>query len=210
MLENSLIRVVIADSNAILREGVRAILEKEPALHIVAEAATARDAITAYQAHRPDVTILDLRMPEMECLNAIKAIRTDNPQAHILILTAYDGEEDIYRALRAGASGYILKDASPQELIEAIHAVYAGRKHIGPQVAAKLAERAANDDLSESERNILRELAQGKSNQQIAETLMVSEGTVKFHLNNILLKLDASNRTEAVVIALKRGLVRLA
>jgi len=145
----------------------------------------------------------------MECLNAIRAIRADNPQARIVILTAYDGEEDIVQGLRAGASGYLLKEASPEEVIETVRAVHAGKKRVDREVAAKLAERPLGDELSESERSVLRQMAEGKSNAQIAEALTLSESTVKFHVNSILLKLDVANRTEAVVTALKRGLVRI-
>jgi len=203
------IRIVIADSNAIFRQGLQTILEREPDMQVVAQAASAREAVAAYEAHRPDVTILDLRMPEMECLNAIRAIRADNPQARIVILTAYDGEEDIVQGLRAGASGYLLKEASPEEVIETVRAVHAGKKRVDREVAAKLAERPLGDELSESERSVLRQMAEGKSNAQIAEALTLSESTVKFHVNSILLKLDVANRTEAVVTALKRGLVRI-
>lgn len=209
MSEKLPIRVLIADSNAIFRQGLRAILGAEPEFRVVALAADARETVAAYEAHRPDVTILDLQLPEMECLNAIKAIRAANPQARIVILTAYDGEEDIVRGLRAGASGYLLKDAAPQDVITTVRAVHAGKKRVDPEVAAKLADHALADELTESELPVLRLLAEGKSNPQIAEALTLAESTVKFHVNNILLKLDAANRTEAVVAALRRGLIRL-
>ena len=203
------IRVLIGDSNAIYRAGLQTILKAEPGIEVVGEIGTARETLAAYEQHRPDVTIVDLRMPEMECLNAIKSIRTADPQARIIILTAFDGGADIMRGLRAGASGYLLKDASPQEVIATIRTVHAGKKAIDPLVAVKIAEHALNDDLSESERVVLEQMAQGKSNPQIAEALTLSESTIKFHINNILLKLDAANRTEAVITGLKRGLVRL-
>ncbi len=203
------IRVVIADSNAIFRQGVSVILESASGIEVVAQAANAREAVTSYEQLRPDVTIMDLRMPEMECLNAIKAIRAINAQARIVILTAYDGSEDIVRGLRAGASGYLLKEASPEEVLEMVQAVHAGKKRFAPDIAAKLAEHALSNDLSESERMVLEQMAQGKSNPQIAAALTLAESTIKFHVNNILLKLDAANRTEAVLTGLKRGLVRL-
>jgi len=203
------IRVLIADSNAIFRQGLQAILAGEADMQVVGQAGNARETVAAYGELRPDITILDLRLPEMECLNAIKAIRSENPQAKIVILTAYEGVEDIVRGLRAGASGYLLKEASPQEVIETIRAVHGGKKRVDPEIAAKLAEYTVADDLSEGERKVLGLMAEGKSNPQIAEALVVSESTVKFHVNNILLKLDAANRTEAVVAGLKRGLVRL-
>lgn len=203
------IRLVIADSSPIFREGLRSVLESSSLMQVVAQAAHAREAVAANAQHQPDVLVLDLGIPEMDCLDAIKTIRTQNPQARILILTAYDGSEDIVRGLRAGASGYLLKDAAPQELIDAIRAVHAGKKYFAPEVAAKLAEHALNNPLSDSERLVLEQMAQGKSNPLIAEALVIAESTVKFHVNNILLKLDAANRTEAVLIGLKRGLVRL-
>ncbi|MCW3095949.1 MAG: two component transcriptional regulator, LuxR family [Chthonomonadaceae bacterium] len=209
MTSTALIRVLIADSNAIFRQGLQAILAGEADMQVVGQAADAREAVAAYAQLHPDVTILDLRMPEMECLNAIKAIRAENPKARIVILTAYDGAEDIVRGLRAGASGYLLKEASPAEVIETVRAVHAGKKRVDPDIASKLAEYASADDLSESERKVLNAMAEGKSNPQIAEALTLSESTIKFHVNNILLKLDVSNRTEAVVAGLKRGLVRL-
>jgi len=209
MTSTNVIRVLIADSNAIFRQGLQAILVGEADMQVVGQAGNARETVAAYGELRPDITILDLRLPEMECLNAIKAIRGENPQAKIVILTAYEGVEDIVRGLRAGASGYLLKEASPQEVIETIRAVQGGKKRVDPEIVAKLAEYAVADDLSEGERKVLGLMAEGKSNPQIAEALIVSESTVKFHVNNILLKLDAANRTEAVVEGLKRGLVRL-
>jgi len=209
MTSTNVIRVLIADSNAIFRQGLQAILAGEADMQVAGQAGDARETVAAYGELRPDITILDLRLPEMECLNAIKAIRSENPQAKIVILTAYEGVEDIVRGLRAGASGYLLKEASPQEVIETIRAVQGGKKRVDPEIAAKLAEYTVADDLSEGERKVLGLMAEGKSNPQIAEALIVSESTVKFHVNNILLKLDAANRTEAVVEGLKRGLVRL-
>jgi two-component system NarL family response regulator len=209
MTSAALIRVLIADSNVIFRQGLQAILAAEADMTVVGQAGNARETVAAYQELRPDVTILDLRMPEMECLNAIRAIRSEDAKARIVILTAYDGMEDIVRGLRAGASGYLLKESSPQEVVETIRAVHAGKKRVDPEVAAKLAEHATADDLSESERRVLHEMAEGKSNPQIADALTLSESTIKFHVNNILLKLDVANRTEAVVAGLKRGLVRL-
>lgn len=209
MNSTAAIRVLIADSNAIFRQGLKAVLEGEADIQVVAQASNARETVAAYQQHRPDIAILDLRMPEMECLNAIKAIRTENPKARILILTSYDGVEDIVRALRAGAAGYLLKEASPQDLIETVRAVHAGKKRLDPDLASKIAEHTLTDDLSESEQRVLEQMAEGKSNSQIAEALILSESTIKFHVNNILLKLDSANRTEAVLTGLKRGLVRL-
>jgi two-component system, NarL family, response regulator len=188
---------------------LQTILNAAPEMQVVAQADNARDAIAAYDAHRPDITILDLRLPETECIDAIRTIRDANPQARIIILTSYDGEEDAVRGLRAGAVGYLLKDSDPQNVLETVRAVHAGKKRIDADIAAKLAERVIFESLSDSELGVLREMAEGKSNPQIAETLSVSESTVKFHINNILLKLNAANRTEAVVLGLKRGLIHL-
>jgi two-component system NarL family response regulator len=203
------IRVLVADSNAIFRQGVRAILEAEPDIQVVAQTGDARAAVAAYAQHRPDVTLLDLAMPETECVNAIKAIRSTDANARIVILTAYDGIDDVLRGLRAGASGYLLKESSPEEVVETVRAVHAGKKRFAPDVAASIAEHALADALTESERAVLEQMAQGRSNSQIAGALTLSESTVKFHVNNILFKLGAANRTEAVLMALKRGLVRL-
>ncbi len=209
MTARNFIRISIADGNAIFRQGLQVVLDQQSDMKVVASVATASEVVAAFATLHPDVTILDLRMPETECLNAIRAIRAANPQARIVILTNYDGDEDIVRGLRAGASGYLLKDATPAEVVETVHAVHAGKKRVDREIAAKLAERSSSDELSPSELAILREMAEGKSNPQIAAALTLSEGTVKFHVNNILLKLDVSNRTEAVVTAVKRGLVRI-
>ncbi len=210
MPETPPLRVLLADSNAIYRQGLVTILNGEKDMRVIAQSATAHETVAAYEETQPDVTIIDLRLPEMECVSTIKALRERNPKARIIILTAYGGEEDIVRGLRAGASGYLLKDASPEWVVETVRAVSAGKKRVQPEVAAKLAERVVTTDLSETELMILAQMAGGKSNARIAEALSVSESTVKFHVNHILLKLDADNRTEAVVTALQRGLVRLA
>ena len=205
----ALIRVLITDSNAIFRQGLTTILEGEADIRVVAQAANAHEAVVAYEQHHPDITLLDLRTPEIECLSTLKAIRTANPQARILIITTYEGVEDILRGLRAGASGYLLKEATPKEVIETVRAVHAGKKRIDPDIASKIAEHVVMDELSESEQKVLDQMAEGKSNPQIAEALTLSESTIKFHVNNLLLKLNAANRTAAVVTGLKRGLLRL-
>lgn len=207
--DNATIHLLLADDHVLMRQGVAALLNAEPDMEVVAQAGNAREALAACRQHRPDVTLMDLRLPELECVGAIEAIVAEFPHARILILTDYEGAEDIYRAMKAGARGYLLKSASPDELRETVRAVHAGLKRIAPEMAIRLAERSLVGELTETERAVLREMAKGQSNQQIADALTVTEGTVKFHVNNILLKLDAANRTEAVLIALKRGLVRL-
>ncbi len=203
------IRILIADSNAFFREGVRAVLDGPGDMEVVAQASNAMETVSAFQHFHPDVTILDLRMPEMECLNAMKAIRTESASAKIIIFTAYDSEEDIIRGMRAGASGYLLKDTPPEDLLQIIRQVHSGTIKIAADILHKVTHHSNSEELSECERIVLENLAHGKSNSQIAGHLTLSESTIKFHINNILLKLDVSNRTEAVVTGLKRGLIRL-
>ncbi len=203
------IRVLIANSNTIFREGLKKILEMEPDIEIVGEASDTLETVSKYLRHLPDITIMDLRLPETECTDAITAIRKENSHARIVILTSYGSEEDIIRGLYLGASGYLLKDSSPEIIIQTIRAVISGEESLSPEIAAKVTKHAASKKLSECERAVLDNMALGKSNSQIAESLTLSESTIKFHVNNILFKLEAANRTEAVVSGLKRGLIRL-
>jgi DNA-binding NarL/FixJ family response regulator len=196
--------------------GLAAIIERESDMTVVAEAADGRTAVEQFLRHRPDITLMDLSMPGgpsegrvMDGVAAIAAIREQVLTARIVILTTYDDDEDIYRGLRAGAKAYLLKDAPPDELLEAIRAVHAGMKRIGPRIAAKLADRMSSPELTGRETEVLRHVANGESNQEIAAALSIAEGTVKFHVNNLLAKLGASDRTQAVTIAIKRGIVRL-
>jgi DNA-binding NarL/FixJ family response regulator len=203
------IRVLIADDHPVVRTGLALMLNYESDMEVVAEASNGREAVALYGRHRPDVTLMDLRMPEMDGVEAITTIRRESPTARIILLTTYDGDEDIYRALRAGAPAYLLKDAPFSEILQAIRAVHAGQKHITVEVGAKLADRAGHPELTEREMDVLRLLVQGKSNLEIASDLCIAEGTVKFHINHILNKLGVDDRTQAVIAALKRGLASL-
>jgi two-component system, NarL family, response regulator len=203
------IRVLIADDHPVVRMGVAFLVSEQPQLHLVAQAASGEEAVRLYGEHRPDVVLMDLRMPGLEGVAAISALRALDPDARIVILTTFDGEEDIYRGLRAGAKAYLLKDSPQQELLDCIHAVARGQKYLPPQVAARLAERMDNSELSKRELEVLRQLATGMSNKQIARVTGITGGTVKFHVTSIMSKLDSKSRTEAVAVAVKRGLIGL-
>ncbi|MEP0906365.1 response regulator transcription factor [Leptolyngbya subtilissima ST-M1] len=205
----TVIRVMIADDHPALREGLSALLERQADLQVVAMAADGQQAVALVGTHQPDVILMDLRMPHLEGADAVAAICTQWPEARIIILTTYDGDEDIYRALRAGAKGYLLKDAPCEELFTAIRQVHCGQKYIMSQVAQKLTDRFQSSELTDRELEVLQLLVQGNTNRDISEALCVAEGTVKFHVRNILDKLGAGDRTQAVTIALKRGLARL-
>ena len=204
------IRILIADDHPVVREGLAAMIERRPDMTVVAEAATGRAALAAYRAAQPDVVLMDLRMPEMTGVEAIGAIRGEFPGARIIVLTTYDGDEDIYRGLQAGARAYLLKDAPRDELLDAIRAVHAGQSRIPPAVAARLAERVlAGPQLTARELEVLRGIVAGRSNKEIGAALSIGEGTVKAHVNNILGKLGVNDRTQAVTTALQRGIVHL-
>lgn len=204
------IRIVIADDHPIVREGIAALINRRPDMHVVAEADDGQEAITIFGRERPDVMLMDLRMPVLGGVDAIKQIRHAAPNARIIVLTTYDGDEDIYRALQAGAKGYLLKDTPRDELLDTIRAVHAGQTRIPPAVAAKLAERIlAPSQLSERELDVLRLIVAGRSNKEIGAALHITEGTVKAHVNNILQKLGVSDRTQAVTTALQRGIIHL-
>lgn len=203
------ITVLIADDHPVVRQGLAALIDREPDLQVVGEANNGREAVEMYEALHPSVVLMDLRMPELEGAAAVAEIRKGHPGARVIVLTTFDGDEDIFTALRAGAKGYLLKDTPPEALTEAIRAVHHGLKRIAPEAAMKLAHRATELDLTEREREVMQLLTNGLSNQEIATALSISEGTVKFHLNNIFAKLGVDDRTQAVVTALKRGLVRL-
>jgi DNA-binding NarL/FixJ family response regulator len=201
--------VLVVDDHALLRTGVANIINQEPDLRVIAEASNGQEAIDAFERYRPDVTLLDLRMPVMEGVEAVRQIRERDPLAKVIVLTTYDTDEDISRALKAGAKAYVLKDISADLLIECIHDVLAGKTYLAPQAAAKLAEGVTRVQLTPRELSTLRLLADGRSNKEIANELEISERTVKTHLGHLFAKLGVTSRTEAVKIAMRRGLVRL-
>jgi DNA-binding NarL/FixJ family response regulator len=203
------IRLLIAEDHAIVRQGLRTIFTNATNITVVAEAADGEQAVTLFRQHQPDVSLIDLRMPKLEGVGAIAQIRQECPNARLVILTTYDTDEDIYRGLSAGASGYLLKDTTAEELVNAVETVHRGRKYIPPDVAAKLAERMNSSELTDRELEVLHLLARGKSNTEIGTLLTITDGTVKFHLNNIFNKLQVKDRAQAVITALRRGLVRM-
>jgi two-component system, NarL family, response regulator len=203
------IRVLIADDHAIVRSGLVRMVELTEGMEVIAEAATGIEAVARFRQHQPDVTLMDLRMPEMNGVEAIVTILQEFPTAHIAILTTYDTDEDIFRGLQAGAKGYLLKDTKMVELIDAIRTLDTGKRYIPPAVGAKLAERMAQPQLSGRELEVLRLMSLGKTNQQMCNELNISESTIKFHINNIFGKLGVSDRTQAVIIAIKRGMTDL-
>jgi DNA-binding NarL/FixJ family response regulator len=207
--ERSSIRVFSVDDHPLLREGIAAIINNEPDMTMVAQAATGRDAILLFREHRPDVTLMDLRLPDISGIDAMMAIRTEFPDARIVMLTTFDGDVDIQRALVAGARGYILKNMPPQELVDVVRQVHAGKKRIPPEVAARLAEHVSDEALTAREKDVLKHVAGGNRNRDIAERLLISEDTVKVHVKHIMEKLGANDRTEAVTIALRRGIIEL-
>ncbi|HLU34129.1 MAG TPA: response regulator transcription factor [Thermomicrobiales bacterium] len=202
------IRVLVVDDHPIVRAGIIALVQDHPRMDLVAEAGTGEEAVTLALTHRPDVILMDLRLPTMSGVEAIQTIRASWPDARVIVLTTYDGDEDIYQALHAGAKAYLLKDASREELLEAVEAVHRGEKRIPPEVGAILAGRIAGQDLTPRERDVLHGIVEGRSNKEIGQALSLSEGTVKFHVNNILAKLDVRDRTQAATEAIRRGLVR--
>jgi DNA-binding NarL/FixJ family response regulator len=201
--------VLVVDDHALLRTGVANIINQESDLFVVAEAANGVEAIAAYERHRPDVTLLDLRMPVMEGVEAVRQIRGRDPAAKLIILTTYDTDEDITLALRAGAKAYVLKDIAADALVTCIHDVLAGKTYLAPAAAAKLAEGVTRVQLTPRELTTLRLMADGQSNKDIGVSLGISERTVKTHLSHLFEKLGVTSRTEAVRIATRRGLVRL-
>jgi DNA-binding NarL/FixJ family response regulator len=204
-----MIKVLSVDDHALLREGIAALVNAESDMKLVAEATNGQEAIEKFRLHRPDVTLMDLQMPAMNGIEAIIGIRSEFPSARIIVLTTYAGDVQVLRALKAGAQGYILKGHVRRELLDTIRAVHAGQKRIPPEVAAELAEHAIEDELSSRELDVLRLIATGNANKEIAGRLAIAEDTVKSHVTNILAKLGANDRTHAVTIGLKRGIIEL-
>lgn len=205
----SLIRILTVDDHALLREGIAALVNAEPDMKLVAEASNGKEAIEKFRSHRPDVTLMDLQMPGLNGIEAINRIQSEFPNARIIVLTTYTGDVQALRALKAGARGYVLKEHVRRQLLETIRAVHAGQKRIPPDIAAELAEHAADDQLTAREIDVLRLIAVGNSNKLIADQLSIGEATVKGHITNILSKLGANDRAHAVTIALKRGIMQL-
>lgn len=207
--ETKVIRILTADDHALLRQGIAALVDLEPDMELVAEASTGREAIDQFRRHRPDITLMDLQMPDISGIEAIIVIRSEFPDARIIVLTTYAGDVQVVRALKAGARGYLLKGDVHTDLLETIRAVHAGRKRIPPEVAAELAMHTVDDQLTARELEILKLIAQGNANKEIAAQLSVREDTVKSHVGNILEKLGANDRTHAVTIGLRRGIIEL-
>jgi DNA-binding NarL/FixJ family response regulator len=204
-----MIRILAVDDHPILREGIAKMLHGQEDMTLVGQASNGREAIERFRLLRPDVTLMDLRMPDMNGIDAIAAIRAEAPNARIIVLTTYAGDVQAAAALKAGAAGYLLKSLLRKELLETIRVVHSGKRRVPPEVAAEIAEHVADDALTGREIEVLRRVAAGKSNKLIAAELDISEGTVKTHMRSILPKLDASDRTHAVTIALKRGILDL-
>lgn len=203
------IRVFCVDDHPLLREGIAAIVNNQPDMLLAAVAANGCDAIQKFREHQPDVTLMDLRLPDMSGIDALIGIRAEFPEARIIMLTTFEGDVEILRALEAGARGYLLKSMPPKDLVEAIRQVHAGRKCIPPELAAQLAEHLGDESLTEREIEVLRCVAGGNRNRDIAEQLFISEETVKVHIKHIMGKLGASDRTQAVAIAIRRGIIQL-
>ncbi len=203
------IRILLADDHTIMRQGLSALLERQKGLTIVGEANNGHEAVEQFRKHHPDILLSDIEMPLMDGITALAAIRTEYPDARGILLTMHAREGDILRGMRAGAMGYLLKDAPLDTLLEAIHAVAIGQHWVAPEIGAKLAVRMVGAELTPREVEVLQQLAQGKSNQEIAAALTMSEGTVKYHVNHLLHKLGAADRTQAVLTALKRGFASL-
>jgi DNA-binding NarL/FixJ family response regulator len=207
--ETKTIRILTADDHALLRQGIAALIDLETDMELVGQASTGREAIEQFRRHRPDITLMDLQMPDISGIEAILAIRNEFPEARIVVLTTYAGDVQVVRALKAGARGYLLKGNVHKELLEAIRAVHAGRKRIPAEVAEELAMHTDEDELSARELEVLKLIAQGNANKEIAARIGVAEDTVKKHVASIMEKLAANDRTHAVTIGLKRGIIQL-
>ena len=209
MSESLPIRILVVDDHPVVRQGIAVLVGSQSDMSLIAEASNGREAIQQFRAHRPDVTLMDLQMPEMSGIDALVAIRAEFPEAKIIVLTTYAGDVQILRALKAGAHGYLLKNTFHKELVDAIRAVHAGRKALSPEASYELAEHATTDALTGAEISVLRLIAAGNANKQIADQLSISEETVKWRVKNILSKLGANDRTQAAMIGVKRGIIEI-
>jgi len=201
------IRVLVVEDHNVVRQGLVALLSLVEGIQVVGEAADGAEAITQFRKHRPDVTLVDLRLPKMDGVEVIQRVRAETPQARFVVLTTYDGDENIYRALKVGAKAYLLKGMTTDELITTIREVHAGRSHIPPAIAERLAERMGTEDLTPREFEVLEQIVAGKSNKEIATELEITEATVKTHINTLLSKLGVTDRTQAATAAIRRGIV---
>jgi DNA-binding NarL/FixJ family response regulator len=201
------IRILAVDDHQIVREGIAGFVGVQPDMTMVAEAATGREAIQQFRTHRPDVTLMDLQMPDMNGMDALIAIRAEFPDARVIMLTTYEGDAHILRALKAGAQGYLLKNTLHSDLLQTIRAVHAGKRSLSPEISFQVAEHVSDETLTPAEVAVLRLIADGNSNKQIADQLRVTEDTVKGRVKSILAKLDANDRTHAAIIGLKRGII---
>lgn len=209
MSDGAKIRIFCVDDHPLLHEGIAAVISNQPDMALVAEAFSGREATQKFRECRPDVTLLDLRLPDMSGIDTLIAIRTEFPEARIIILTTFEGDVDIQRALQAGARAYVLKSTPPKELVEAIRKVHSGKKPISTEIATQLAEHLSDEALTDREIQVLKHVAEGNRNREIAEKLFISEETVKVHIKHVMEKLGAADRTQAVAIGVRRGFIQL-
>lgn len=209
MSANVPIRILVADDHPIVREGLISLIERQAQMSVVAQSRTGQETLEMYRLHKPDITLMDVRMPHMDGLETTAAIRAEFPLARIILLSTFDAVEDVYNGVQRGAKAYLLKDTLPEELLQTILAVHNGQMCIPPELVAKLAERLSYPELTPREHDVLKWMVAGKSNQEIGKTLFIAEGTVKVHVANILKKMHVNDRTQAVTTALRQGIIRL-